>query len=220
MIRNDQELLHRVDRYMFASPRHCATNKVLRTILHLFGPATWHKVVAVASRLQTAEKTRSSGPGLTSLEKVSSERTPASSDLPAKNLIRESSCSVRSAYIQVALGGSVGAQRSRVPKGARRCQHASPYFNQRMCFITRLEGGEAAQASVNLISYRHGCLSKEVSKCVTVVRNEPWRQPGRASRCKPNFPQAVLPLKGGLKVCNCRYKRMLEAARLRKQVQT
>ena len=145
MIRNDQELLHHVDRYMFASPRHCATNEVLRTILHLFGPATWHKVrdksiekkhrkssvvnqanvVAVASRLQTAEKTRSSGPGLTSLEKVSSERTPASSDLPAKNLIRESSCSVRSACIQVALGGSVGAQRSRVPMGARRCQHAS-----------------------------------------------------------------------------------------------
>ena len=45
MIRNDQKLLHHVDRYMFASPRHCATNKVLRTILHLFGPATWHKVL-------------------------------------------------------------------------------------------------------------------------------------------------------------------------------
>ena len=35
-----------------------------------------------------------------------------------------------------------------------------------------------------------------------------------------DFPRALLPLKGGLRVCNCRRKRALEAARPRKQVQT
>ena len=59
----------------------------------------------------------------------------------------------------------------------------------------------------SLISHRQCCLSREVSKCVTVVTNESWREPGRASKCKPNFPRAGLPLKGSLKVCNCRHRR-------------
>ena len=58
------------------------------------------------------------------------------------------------------------------------------------------------------------------SKCVTVVAKEPWEEPGRAGKCKPNFPRAGLPLKGGLKVCNCPHKRDLEAPRPRRQVQT
>ena len=38
------------------------------------------------------------------------------------------------------------------------------------------------------------------------VKKKPWEQPGRAGKCKPNFPRAGLPLKGGVKVCNCRHK--------------
>ena len=78
----------------------------------------------------------------------------------------------------------------------------------------------AAQTGAHLISHRHCRLSRDVSKCVTVVTNELWRQPGRASKCKPNFPQAVLPLKGVLKVCNCRHKRSLAHGKPRKQMQT
>merc|ERR1711953_1079896 len=79
---------------------------------------------------------------------------------------------------------------------------------------------QAAQASANLISRGQGCLSRGVSKCVTVVTKEPWEEPGRASKCKPNFPRAGLPLKERLKVCNYPHKRALEGAKPRKQVQT
>ena len=79
---------------------------------------------------------------------------------------------------------------------------------------------QAAQASTQSISHRQGCLSREASKCVTVVAKEPWGEPGRASTHKPNFSRALLPLKGSFKVCNCRHKGALEAARPRKQVQT
>ena len=79
---------------------------------------------------------------------------------------------------------------------------------------------QAAQASANLISRGHGCLSREAPEYVTVLTKEPRKEPGRASKCKPNFPRAGLPLKGDLKVCDCRGKGDLGAGRPRKQVQT
>ena len=81
-------------------------------------------------------------------------------------------------------------------------------------------GSQAAQASANLISHGHCCLSREASKGVTVLAKETWREPGRASKCKPNFTRALLPLKGSLKGYNSRRKGAPEAARPRKQVQT
>ena len=76
------------------------------------------------------------------------------------------------------------------------------------------------QSNANSIAHRHCCLSREVSKCVTVVTDEALPTASHANKCKPNFPQALSPLKGGLKVCNCRQKRVLEEARPRKQMQT
>ena len=79
---------------------------------------------------------------------------------------------------------------------------------------------QAAQASANLISRGQCSLSRGSSKCVTVCTERLCWRPGRASKCKPNFPRPGFPLKGELKVCNCRHRTQVVQDRPRKQVQT